>query len=109
MVRAAISSQQSPCDRDPRVHDASVSGTTPGVDRLVRFLIAVGTQRLQLQRANGGRDVAHVAALHPEDLEEIRALGEEAYARNSRSFAEVLGLELVADATIARNCVEVRV
>ena len=61
-------------------------------DRLLRFLIAVGTQRLRLQREHG-RDVARVVALHPDSLEEIRALGEAAYARNSRSFAEVLGLE----------------
>jgi hypothetical protein len=81
---------------------------TPTVDRLVRFLIAVGTQRLQLKRAHGGRDVAHVAALHPEDLAEISRLGEETYARNSRGFLAVLGLELIADEAVGRNRVEVR-
>ena len=109
MGRAAASSPPSRHDRRARLAwtPAAMTATPPTLDRLVRFLIAVGTQRLRLHRAHG-RDVAHVAALHPDDLDEIRALGEEAYARNSRPFLEVLGLDLVGDETVPRNRVEVR-
>ena len=75
------------------------------LDALVRFMIAVGRKRLALEES--GRR-ARAVALHPETLDEIRELGERVYARNSRSFVEVLGLELEADSALARRQIEVR-
>ena len=68
-------------------------------------MIAVGRKRLALEERG---EAPRAAALHPDSLAEIRALGELVYARNSRDFVEVIGLELEPDPELPRGRVEVR-
>jgi hypothetical protein len=74
---------------------------------LTRCMIAIGRKRHQLERRHG-RGAARYVALHPESLAQILRLGELHFRDNSRSFVELIGLEFVADDSLARGYVEVR-
>jgi hypothetical protein len=74
---------------------------------LTRCMIAIGRKRHQLERCYG-RGAARYVALHPESLAQILQLGELHFQDNSRSFVELIGLEFVADDSLARGYVEVR-
>jgi hypothetical protein len=74
---------------------------------LTRCMIAIGRKRNQLDRRHG-RGAARYVALHPESLGQLVELGELHFRDNSRSFVELVGLEFVADESLARGYVEVR-
>ena len=74
---------------------------------LTRCVIAIGRKRHQLERRHG-RGAARYVALHPESLDQILRFGELHFRDNSRSFVELIGLEFVADDSLARGYVEVR-
>ncbi len=73
---------------------------------LTRCMIAIGRKRHQLERRHG-RGAARYVALHPQSLAQILQLGELHFRDNSRSFVELIGLEFVADDSLARGHVEV--
>jgi hypothetical protein len=84
-----------------------MAGPVIELGTLTRCMIAIGRKRHQLERRHG-RGAARYVALHPDSLALILELGELHYRGNSRSFAELIGLEFVADATLPRGYVEVR-
>jgi hypothetical protein len=68
---------------------------------LTRCMIAIGRKRHQVERRDG-RGAARYVALHPESLAQILRLGELHFRDNCRSFVELIGLEFVADESLAR-------
>ena len=74
---------------------------------LTRCMIALGAKRYRLER-EFGKGSARYVALHPESLAQILRLGELHFRDNSRSFVELIGLQFVADDSLARGCVDVR-
>jgi hypothetical protein len=74
---------------------------------LTRCMIAIGRKRHQLERRHG-RGAARYVALNPESLNQILRLGELHFRDNSCTFVELIGLEFVADDSLARGYVEVR-
>jgi hypothetical protein len=74
---------------------------------LTRCMIAIGRKRHQVERRHG-RGAARYVALHPESLARILELGEFHFRGNGRGFVELVGLEFVADGSLARGYVGVR-